>query len=244
LENKRQFKRILLKISGEFFQNKGKNLYSESLEHIISEIKTVYGMGVVVGVVVGGANIIRGAKDSKIRGLPQDELDELGMQATLINGSILSTCLKEKGIPNSVLSAIPVSSSIGELYNKVRMENLLSQNHMLIFVGGTGNPYFTTDTASVLRALQMNADVLLKATKVDGVFDKDPLTFKDAHLYKEITYKEVIDKGLEIMDLTAFSMAWHHNLLIIVFNATVSGNIEKVVKGEEIGTIIEGGNNG
>ena len=116
-------------------------------------------------------------------------------------------------------------------------------NHVLIFVGGTGNPYFTTDTASVLRALQMGVNVLLKATKVDGVYDKDPLTSKDVCLFREITYKDAIDKGLKIMDLTAFSMAWEHNLPIIVFNATVPGNIEKVVRGEKIGTLVVGGTN-
>lgn len=244
MENKLKYKRVLIKLSGEFFQSKGEQLYSKSLEHIINEIKFVYEIGVLLGLVVGGGNIIRGAKDSKTQDLPQEELDELGMQATIINGSILSTHLKEKGILNSVLSAIPISPSLGEPYNKIRMEDLLLQKNVLIFVGGTGNPYFTTDTASVLRALQMDADVLLKATKVDGVYDRDPLINKDAHLYDKISFREAIDKGLGIMDLTAFSMAWYNNLPIIVFNATVSGNIEKVVKGEKVGTIIEGGTNG
>jgi uridylate kinase len=244
LENKLKYKRILLKLSGEFFRYKEEEIHKISLKHIINEIKTIYEMGVTLGIVVGGGNIIRGAKDSKTHGLPQEELDELGMQATVINGSILSNYLREEGIHNSVISAIPISPSLGEPYNKIRMKELLSQNNVMIFVGGTGNPYFTTDTASVLRALQMNADILLKATKVDGVYDKDPLTNKDAYLYDRISFKEAIDKGLEIMDLTAFSMAWHNNLPIIVFNATISGNIKKSVKGEKIGTILEGGTNG
>ncbi len=244
MANKLKLNRVLLKISGEFFQGKDKPLSFEYLESITEEIKRVCEMGVKVGIIVGGGNIIRGAKDSRKSHLPQEQLDELGMEATLINGGVLSTLLKEKGVPSTIFSAIPISPSIGEPYNRIRVEYLLSRNHVLIFVGGTGNPYFTTDTASVLRALQLSADVLLKATKVDGVYDKDPLTSKDAHLFREITYKKAINKGLEIMDLTAFSMAWAHALPIIVFNATIPGNIERVIKGEEIGTIIEGGANG
>lgn len=243
LENKQKIKKILLKISGEFFKEMDKPFSFGSSESIASEIKKVHEMGVKIGVVVGGGNIIRGAKDSKEVHLPQDVLDELGMQATLINGGVLATQLEEKGVLSTVLSAIPISLSIGEPYNRNRIEHLLSMNHVLIFVGGTGNPYFTTDTASVLRALQMGVNVLLKATKVDGVYDKDPLTSKDACLFGEITYKDAIDKGLKIMDLTAFSMAWEHNLPIIVFNATVPGNIEKVVRGEKIGTLVVGGTN-
>ena len=244
MENRLEYKRILLKLSGDFFQYKEEELHIEPIKRIVNEIKTIYEMGVKLGIVVGGGNIIRGAKDSKTHGLPQEELDELGMQATVINGCILSNYLREEGVHNSVISAIPISPSLGEPYNKIRMKELLSEHNVLIFVGGTGNPYFTTDTASVLRALQMSADILLKATKVDGVYDKDPLINKDAQLYDKISFKDAIDKGLEIMDLTAFSIAWHNNLPIIVFNATISGNIKKSVKGEKIGTIIEGGTNG
>lgn len=241
MENKLSYDRILLKISGEFFQGKEKPLSFRSLESVTSQIKNVHATGVKLGVVVGGGNIIRGARESKETDLPPEELDGLGMEATILNGGALSLHLKKFGVPNTVISAIPVLSSIGEHYDKHRVEYLLSLNHVLIFVGGTGNPYFTTDTASVLRAIQMGADVLLKATNVSGVYDKDPKACENAHLYRRLTYKEALDKGLGIMDSTAFSMAWTNNLLIVVFDATVPGNIERVVRGEEVGTIIEGG---
>ncbi|MCK4420441.1 UMP kinase [candidate division WOR-3 bacterium] len=243
-ESKSVYDRILLKISGEFFQGKDRPLSFESIDRIASQIKNIYEMGVQVGIVVGGGNIIRGATEAREVNLPSEELDELGMQATIINGGALASSLKNKGVPNAILSAISLSPSIGESYNSKRVEELFSKEFVLIFVGGTGNPLFTTDTASVLRAIQIKADVLLKATRVEGVYDKDPEKYEDACLYQELSFKEALEKELKIMDLSAFSMALTHNLPIVVFNASLPGNIERAAGGEKIGTTIEGGING
>ncbi|MEA1912439.1 MAG: UMP kinase [candidate division WOR-3 bacterium] len=243
MENNLSYNKILLKISGDFFRKEDEFLSFEGVRFIASQVKAIHKMGVKIGIVVGGGNILRGSKSSQKYGLPADELDELGMQATLLNSGLLSSTLKNLRVPNVVLSAIPVSPSIGEPYNRFKTEEFLSRGNVLIFGGGTGNPYFTTDTASVLRALQIHADILLKATNVDGVYDKDPNKFKDAKLYKRLTYREALKKDLRIMDLTAFSLARDHKLSIIVFNAKNPRNIEKAVLGKDIGTIIEGGSN-
>ena len=238
MENRLEYKRILLKLSGDFFQYKEEELHIEPIKRIVNEIKTIYEMGVKLGIVVGGGNIIRGAKDSKTHGLPQEELDELGMQATVINGCILSNYLREEGVHNSVISAIPISPSLGEPYNKIRMKELLSEHNVLIFVGGTGNPYFTTDTASVLRALQMSADILLKATKVDGVYDKDPKKEMDAKRFDVLSYIDVISNNYRVMDLTAVSLCMDNNLPIQVFNLFDKGSLHNIVTGKKTGTII------
>jgi len=243
-KSKPKYKRILIKLSGEFLKEKEKVISFEKLNFIASDIKYLHGMGVQIGVVVGGGNILRGLEVSKKNKLSSTELDELGMIATMINGGALSLALKKLNIPNSVLSAIPVSPSVGEKFSRPKAIELLTRKHVVIFVGGTSNPFFTTDTAAVLRALQINADVLLKSTNVKGIYEKDPNKFPDAKFYKEITYKKALNQGLKIMDLTAFSLAMGHNLPIIVFNGEVKNNLKKAVQGKNIGSIIKGGNNG
>jgi uridylate kinase len=244
LESKPKYKRILIKLSGEFLKAKEEVISFEKSNLIASDIKYLHERGVEIGVVVGGGNILRGLEGSQKHKISSAELDELGMMATTINGGALSLTLKKLQIPNSVLSAIPISPSVGENFSRPKALELLTQKHVVIFVGGTSNPFFTTDTAAVLRALQIKADVLLKSTNVRGIYDKDPKEFPDAKFYKNITYKKALDQGLKIMDLTAFSLAMAHNLPIIVFNGEIKGNLKKVLLGKNIGTIIKGGVNG
>jgi uridylate kinase len=244
LESKPKYKRILIKLSGEFLKAKEEVISFEKLNLIASEIKHLYEKGTEIGVVVGGGNILRGLEGSKKHKMSSSELDELGMIATTINGGALSLALKNLKVTNAVLSAIPISPSIGDEFSRTKAIKLLTQSHVLIFVGGTSNPFFTTDTAAVLRALQIKADVLLKFTNVKGIYDKDPNKFPNAKLYKKITYKKALNQGLKIMDLTAFSLAMVHNLPIIVFNGEVKNNLKKVLLGKNIGTIIKGGKNG
>ena len=243
-KSKPRYKRILIKLSGEFLKSKEETISFEKLNLIASDIKYLHKRGVEIGIVVGGGNILRGLAGSKKHKIPAAELDELGMIATSINGGALALALKKLKIPNSVLSAIPISPSVGIKFSSIEAIKLLTQKHVLIFVGGTSNPFFTTDTAAVLRALQINANVLLKSTNVKGIYEKDPNKFSDAKFYKEVTYKKALNKGLKIMDLTAFSLAMDKNLPIIVFNGEVKNNLKKVIMGKNIGTIIKGGNNG
>jgi uridylate kinase len=239
-----RYKRILIKLSGKFLKEKEEVISFKKLNLIASDIKYLHEMGVEIGIVVGGGNILRGLEGSKKHKISSAELDELGMIATIINGGALSLALKKLKIPNSVLSAIPISPSVGENFSRPKAIELLTQKHVVIFVGGTSNPFFTTDTAAVLRALQIDADVLLKSTNVKGIYEKDPNKFPDAKFYKETTYKEALNRGLKIMDLTAFSLAMDHNLPIIVFNGYIKSNLKKAIQGKNVGSIIKGGNNG
>lgn len=244
MESNPKYKRILIKLSGEFLKAKEEVISFGKLNLFTEDIKHIHQSGVQIGIVIGGGNILRGLEGSKKYKISSGELDELGMIATMINGGALSLALNKLKIPNSILSALPISPSIGEKFSRNKAIEKLNQNKVLIFVGGTGNPFFTTDTAAVLRALQIEANVLLKATNVKGIFDKDPNKFADAKFYETITYKEALNKGLKIMDLTAFSLAMEHKLPIIVFNGEVSNNLRKLLSGKNIGTIIKGGNDG
>jgi len=244
LESNPKYKRVLIKLSGEFLKDKENTISFEKLDSFTSDIKEIQKNGVKIGLVVGGGNILRGLEGSKKYKISSAELDELGMAATTINGGAISLTLKKKKISSTVLSAIPISSSVGSKYSRDKAIDLLEKNHIVIFVGGTGNPFFTTDTAAVLRALQINADILLKATNVDGIYDKDPNKFSDAKLYKKLNYKDALSQNLKIMDLTAFSLAMEHNLPLVVFNGEVKNNLRKVIMGNNIGTIIKGGRNG
>ena len=244
MESKPKYKRILIKLSGEFLKTKEEVISFEKLSLIASDIKYLHQKRVEIGIVVGGGNILRGLEGSKKLQMSSAELDELGMIATAINGGALSLALKKLKVPNSVLSAIPISPSVGDEFSMRKAIKLITERRVLIFVGGTSNPFFTTDTAAVLRALQIKADVLLKSTNVKGIYDKDPNKFPDAKFYKEITYKKALNEDLKIMDLTAFSLAMNHNLPIIIFNGEVKSNLRKVLLGKNIGTTIKGGNNG
>jgi len=244
LESNPKYKRVLIKLSGEFLKDKENTISFEKLDSFTSDIKEIQKNGVKIGLVVGGGNILRGLEGSRKYQISSAQLDELGMAATTINGGAISLALKKKKISSTVLSAIPISSSVGSKYSRDKAIDLLEKNHIVIFVGGTGNPFFTTDTAAVLRALQINADILLKATNVDGIYDKDPNKFSDAKLYKKLNYKDALSQNLKIMDLTAFSLAMEHNLPLVVFNGKVKNNLRKVIMGNNIGTIIKGGRNG
>ncbi len=241
MESNPKYKKVLIKLSGEFLKSKEETLSFKKLESIASDIKYIHKKGVQIGLVVGGGNILRGLQGSKKYKIASGELDELGMIATMINGGALSLALKKQKIPNAVLSAIPISYSVGLTYSRDGALDLLNQNYVVIFVGGTGNPFFTTDTAAVMRALQIKADILLKATNVKGVYDKDPKEFPTAKFYKKLTYKDALTQGLKIIDLTAFSLAMEHKLPLIVFNIETQNNLRKIIMGKNIGTIIKGG---
>jgi len=233
------FKRILLKLSGEALM--GKQSYGidpSMLEQIASEIYSVQKLGVEVAIVIGGGNIFRGIR-SAAYGVGRVAADHMGMLATIINALALSEALQRAGAESRVMSAIDMIR-IAEPYSRDQAIRHLSENRVVIFGAGTGNPYFTTDTAAALRALEIDAEVLLKATKVDGVYDSDPKKKPDAKLFTTIGYQEVIKRGLTVMDLTAVSLAMGQRLPIIVFNLTEKGNIIKVVSREKIGTLISG----
>ena len=230
MESDKPFSTILLKISGEAFSDKEKAISQEGLDYILGEIIPVYEIGVRIGVVVGGGNIIRGAKS--FTSLDREGMDYAGMIGTCINGLILYHSLLKRGIDVSIFSGLEVKDVIPQY----RGEHFRG---IAVFCGGTGRPFFTTDTAAVLRALQIKADILIKATKVDGVFSEDPEKNPDAEFFPELSYKEAIEKGLQIMDITAFSLAMEHKLPISVINFFKAGSLRRFVSGERVGSIIK-----
>ena len=203
-----------------------------------SQIKDVCDLGVKVAVVVGGGNFFRGQLESKRFGLDQSVADYMGMLATVLNGLALQNALEQSGIPTRVMTAIEMAA-VAEPYIRRRALRHLEKNRVVIFVAGTGNPYFTTDTAAALRAKEIDADVILKATKVDGVYSADPLKVKTAKKYKTIKFIDALKKNLKVMDATAISMCMEHQLPIVVFNLLKVGNIKRVVLGDNIGTIVQ-----
>jgi len=236
---KPKYYRILLKLSGEVLTGDQKYGISPSvINSIASEVKEVVELGVEVGIVIGGGNIFRGIS-ADAQGIDRVSADYMGMLATLINGLALQDAIERQGIPSRVLSAIAMPQ-IAEPYIRRRATRHLEKKRVVIFAAGTGNPYFSADTAAALRAMEINAEIILKATKVDGIYDKDPMVYKDAQRYSEITYLEVLNKGLKVMDATAVSLCMDNQLPMIIFNLTTSGNIKRVVLGEHIGTIIKG----
>jgi len=234
-KTKAVFQRILIKISGELLAgDQSFGLNSSVLKQISSELKEVSQLGVQIAVVIGGGNIFRGVEASQ-KGMERVSSDHMGMLATCINALALQNMLEQNKIFTRVLSAIEISD-MAEPYIHRRALRHLEKNRLLIFAGGTGNPYFSTDTASALRAMEISADVLLKATKVDGVFDKDPLLNKGSSQFKTISYKEVLSRDLKVMDGSAISLCRDHKLPLIIFNLKKKGNLVKVVCGEKIGT--------
>jgi uridylate kinase len=230
-------KRILLKVSGEALKGDKDFGYSSTmLQQVADDIFDLHQAGYQISIVVGGGNIFRGVNGAKT-GIKRVNSDYMGMLATVMNAIALGDTISSKGIKTKVMSAIKMDAIV-ETYSYRRACSFLENNEVVIFGGGTGNPYFTTDTAATLRAIEMNSDILLKATKVDGVYNKDPMKFEDAILYKELSYDEAIDKGLKIMDLTAFALASDNNLEIIVFNLFQKGNLLKAVK-KETGTLVK-----
>jgi len=240
MEETPRYRRILLKLSGEAFAGElGYGIDASFLEYISHEIKGVYELGVQIAIVIGGGNIFRGFQGKDI-GIDRATADYMGMLATVINALALQSALENHtGIPTRVLSAIEMRQ-IAEPYIRRRAIRHLEKGRIVIFGGGTGNPFFSTDTAAALRAAEIGAEVLLKATKVGGIYDKDPELFPDAVLIREITYLEVINKGLKVMDHTALTLCKENNIPIIVFNIREKGNLKRAVLGEEVGSVVRG----
>ncbi|MEK7314364.1 MAG: UMP kinase [Deltaproteobacteria bacterium] len=232
---KPKYKRIMLKLSGEALM--GDLPYGIDpviMESIAAEIKEVGDLGVQVAVVIGGGNIFRGLKASA-SGMDRATADYIGMLATVLNALTLQDALEKKGVLTRVISAIEMKE-LAEPYIRRRAVRHLEKQRVVIFAAGTGNPYFTTDTAASLRAMEIHAEVILKGTKVDGVYDRDPVKDKDAKKYEDLTYIEVLKKELKVMDATAVSLCMDNNLPIVVFSIKERGNIVRILKDERIGT--------
>ncbi len=232
-----KYKRILLKLSGESLAGESKHgIDIERLNDYASQIKEIADMGVEIGIVIGGGNIFRGLSGAG-KGFDRVKGDQMGMCATVINSLALSSALEAIGQKNRVLTAIRMEP-IGEFYTKWKAIEAMKKGEVCIFSAGTGNPYFTTDTGSSLRGIEIEADVMLKGTRVDGVYTADPEQDPTAVKYHDITYTEVIAKELKVMDMTATAMCMQNDLPIYVFNMDVKGNLKKVMQGEEIGTLV------
>ncbi|OIP62208.1 MAG: UMP kinase [Nitrospirae bacterium CG_4_9_14_3_um_filter_53_35] len=235
-----KFKRILLKLSGEALMGKREyGIDPDTMLAIAQEIREVQDLHVEMAIVIGGGNIFRGIS-AMAQGMDRATGDYMGMLATMLNALALQSMLEKQGVMTRVLSALEMKE-LAEPYIRRRATRHLEKGRVVIFGGGTGNPYFTTDTAAALRAMEINAEVILKATKVDGVYTDDPMIDKDAKLIKELTYIEVLQKKLKVMDSTAISLCMDNKLPIIVFNMMQHGNIRRAVLGEKIGTIVRGG---
>jgi len=230
-----RYQRVLLKISGEaLLGNLSFGIDPEVLQRLAQEIAEVAKAGVQMAIVIGGGNIFRGRQAQDL-GIDQTTGDYMGMLATLMNALALQVALERQGIEVRVMSAIPMRS-VAEPYIRRRAIRHLEKGRVVIFAAGTGNPYFTTDTAAALRAAEINAEVILKATKVDGVYEKDPVQFKDAKKYDVLSYLDILQRQLKVMDATAVSLCMDNELLIIVFNIMIPGNIKKAIWGEAVGT--------
>ena len=208
------------------------------LNRLAAEIKEIADLGIELGIVIGGGNIFRGIS-ADAQHIDRVSADYMGMLATIINSLALQNAIERQGIPSRVLSAITMPQ-VAEPYIRRRATRHLEKKRVVILAAGTGNPYFSTDTAAALRAIEVNAEIILKATKVDGIYDKDPVIHRDARKYSEITYLEVLNKGLKVMDATAVSLCMDNKLPMIIFNLTTPGNIKKVLLGDKIGTTIKG----
>lgn len=231
------YKRILLKLSGESLMgSKQYGIDEIRLAEYAQQIKEIAEMGVQIGIVIGGGNIFRGLSGAS-KGFDRVKGDQMGMLATVINSLALSSALVAQGVKAKVLTAIRMEP-IGEFYNKWRAIELLEQGNVVIMSGGTGNPFFTTDTGSSLRGIEIEADVMLKGTRVDGIYTADPEKDPTATKFSEITYDEIYNRGLKVMDLTATTMCKENHLPIIVFDMDTVGNLKKVMSGENIGTLV------
>ena len=232
-----KYKRILLKLSGESLMgSKQYGIDEVRLNEYAEQIKEIAEMGVQIGIVIGGGNIFRGLSGAS-KEFDRVKGDQMGMLATVINSLALSSALTALGVKAKVLTAIRMEP-IGEFYNKWRAIELLEQGYVVIMSGGTGNPFFTTDTGSSLRGIEIEADVMLKGTRVDGIYTADPEKDPTAVKFSDITYDEIYTRGLKVMDLTSTTMCKENNLPIIVFNMDKNGNLKKVMDGEDIGTYV------
>ncbi len=231
------YKRILLKLSGEALAgSQGSGINTATIKQIAQDVKLAHSTGVQIGLVIGGGNIFRGVAASA-QGMDRASSDYMGMLATCINSLALQDALEKENVPTRVQSAIEMNE-IAEPYIRRRAIRHLEKGRIVIFSAGTGNPFFTTDTAAALRAMEINAEVLMKATKVDGIYDKDPTKNSDAKRYEKITYIEVLKQGLQVMDSTAISLCMDNKLPIMTFDLAKQGNIFKAVVGEKIGTLV------
>lgn len=233
------YKRVLLKLSGEALVGSGAfGIDQEIVATVASEIREVVSIGVELGVVIGGGNIIRGASASTV-GMDRISADYMGMLATVINSLSLQSVLEKKGVSTRVQTAIEMRE-VAEPFIRRRAVRHLEKGRVVIFAAGTGHPFFTTDTAATLRAIEIGADIILKATKVDGVYDRDPIQYPDAFMFEKISYDEVLRKNLKVMDATAISLCRDNRLPLIVFNLQKAGNITRVICGEHVGTMVGG----
>ena len=231
------YKKILLKLSGEALMGEQEfGISSEVIASYSKQIKEIVDLGVEVSIVIGGGNIFRGLSGAA-QGVDRVTGDHMGMLATVINSLALQNSIEKLGAPTRVQTAIEMPK-IAEPFIKRKAQRHLEKGRVVIFGAGTGNPYFTTDTAAALRAIEMNTDVVIKATKVDGVYDKDPVKYPDAKKYTTVSYNEVLAKDLKVMDATAISLCRENKLPIIVFDSLVEGNLKKVIMGEQIGTTV------
>jgi uridylate kinase len=232
-----QYKRILLKLSGEALAGGAAfGIDAARVKELAAEVAAVAATGVQIGLVVGGGNIFRGVK-AAAQNMDRVTADHMGMLATVINSLSLQDALEQIGVHTRVMSAIEMHQ-VAEPYIRRRAIRHLEKGRVCVFAGGTSNPYFSTDTAATLRALEIRAEVIAKATRVDGVYDKDPLRFPDAVMYREISYLEVLSKSLAVMDATSIAMCRDNQLPILVFNLNTSGNIMRMSMGEPVGTLI------
>lgn len=234
---KSKFSRVLLKLSGEALMgDKSFGIDQKIVEYIAKELKGISKMGVQVAIVIGGGNIFRGLEASA-EGMERTSADYMGMLATVLNSLALQNALEVSGMPTRVQSAIEMQE-LAEPYIRRRAVRHLEKGRFVIFAAGTGNPYFTTDTAAALRAVEIGSDIILKATKVDGIYSSDPVKNPDAKKYKNISYMDVLKQGLKVMDSTATSLCMDNNLPIMVFSLMKKGNIKRVFEGKKIGTIV------
>jgi len=237
----RLYSRILLKISGEALKgDKGYGIDAHTVDFLAKEIRDIVSMGVQISVVIGGGNIFRGVQAS-LEGMERASADYMGMLATVINALALQNALEKYKVPTRVQSAIGMQE-LCEPYIRRKAIRHLEKGRVVIFAAGTGNPYFTTDTAAALRAMEINADIIMKGTKVDGVYSADPVRNPKAKKFAELTYLDVLKKGLGVMDSTAISLCMDNNLPIVVFSLKGKGNIRKIIEGKRIGTIVRGNN--
>ena len=232
-----KYRRVVLKLSGEVLRGKGTEpIDASTLERMCEQVKEIHDLGVQVCVVIGGGNIFRGLQGAK-RGVDRTTGDYMGMLATVINGLAIMDCLEKMGVNTRVQSAIPMNQ-IAEPFIMRRAIRHLEKKRVVIFVAGTGNPYFSTDTTAALRASELHADIIMKATKVDGIYDKDPKKHADAVKYDELTFVDALRQRLNVMDSTAFSLCLDNNVPILVFNLDDPHAILKAIKGEKIGTLV------
>lgn len=232
-----KYQRILLKLSGEALMGEGKyGVDTKTLEQIASEVADVHALGVQVAIVIGGGNIFRGVSGAA-KGMDRSSADYMGMLATVINSLAMQDALEKRDVSTRVQSAIEMRE-IAEPYIRRKSIRHLEKGRVVIFAAGTGNPYFTTDTAAALRAMEIRADVMLKATKVAGVYTADPMKEPEAKLYRSLSYMDVLQKELKVMDATAVSLGMDNDLPLVVFDLTTAGNIMRVVRGDEVGTLV------